>query len=78
VHLSHLGHPLVGDPLYGGRRQLTAGASTAQRAALGAFGRQALHAARLAFMHPISGKPLAIESPTPADFEALLAVLRAE
>jgi 23S rRNA pseudouridine1911/1915/1917 synthase len=78
VHLSHLGHPLVGDPLYGGRRQLTAGASPAQRAALGAFGRQALHAARLAFMHPISGKPLAIESPTPADFEALLAVLRAE
>jgi 23S rRNA pseudouridine1911/1915/1917 synthase len=77
VHLAHIGHPLVGDPLYGGRRQLTAGASPAQRAALKAFGRQALHAARLAFEHPVTGKPVAVESGLPADFTALLEVLRA-
>jgi 23S rRNA pseudouridine1911/1915/1917 synthase len=77
VHLAHLGHPLVGDPLYGGRRQLTAHATAAQRAALAGFGRQALHAARLSFSHPVTGKPLSIESPLPPDFQALLAVLRA-
>jgi len=78
VHLAHIGHPLVGDPLYGGRRQLTAGASPALRAALAAFRRQALHAARLSFAHPITGRPVEVESALPADFEQLLAVLRAD
>src|SRR5690606_14998030 len=77
VHLAHIGHPLVGDPLYGGRRQLTAGASEAQREALGGFRRQALHAARLSFMHPVTGRKVSVESPLPDDFEALLHVLRA-
>jgi 23S rRNA pseudouridine1911/1915/1917 synthase len=76
VHLAHVGHPLVGDPSYGGRRQLTAGASPAKRAALQAFGRQALHAGRLAFEHPITGKAVDISSKLPADFSALLAALR--
>ncbi|MDR2215282.1 MAG: 23S rRNA pseudouridine(1911/1915/1917) synthase RluD [Nevskiaceae bacterium] len=77
VHLAHIGHPLVGDLLYGGRRQLTAGASAEQRAALAAFGRQALHAARLRFAHPVSGKPVVdVESPLPGDFTALLEALR--
>jgi len=76
VHLSHMGHPLVGDPLYGGRRQLTAGTSPAQRKALHSFGRQALHAARLCFRHPVTGKRIEVNSPLPADFEALLDVLR--
>lgn len=76
VHLAHIGHPLVGDPAYGGRRQLTAGASPAKRAALQNFGRQALHAGRLAFEHPITGKPVEVSSKLPADFAALLAVLR--
>jgi 23S rRNA pseudouridine1911/1915/1917 synthase len=76
VHLAHAGHPLVGDPLYGGRRQLTAGASPELRAALQSFGRQALHAARLAFEHPISGESVDVKSRLPADFETLLAVLR--
>jgi 23S rRNA pseudouridine1911/1915/1917 synthase len=76
VHLAHIGHPLVGDPLYGGRRQLTAGASPALREALANFHRQALHAARLSFAHPITGNPVDIEAPLPADFTALLKVLR--
>ncbi|MFO7325168.1 MAG: 23S rRNA pseudouridine(1911/1915/1917) synthase RluD [Pseudomonadota bacterium] len=77
VHLAHIGHPLVGDPLYGGRRQLTAGASPALREALSRFGRQALHAARLTFGHPVTGRTIDVESPLPADFKALLAALRA-
>jgi 23S rRNA pseudouridine1911/1915/1917 synthase len=77
VHMAHVGHPLVGDPLYGGRRQLTAGSSPAQRAALVAFGRQALHAAKLEFDHPVTGKPVSVESPLPADLTALLQILRA-
>jgi 23S rRNA pseudouridine1911/1915/1917 synthase len=76
VHLAHVGHPLVGDPLYGGRRQLTADSSPEQRAALKSFGRQALHAAKLAFTHPVTGKPVSVESPLPKDFTALLDCLR--
>ena len=77
VHLAHIGHPLVGDPLYGGRRQLTAGASQAQREALTGFRRQALHAARLSFTHPVTGKMVSVESSLPDDFDALLNILRA-
>jgi 23S rRNA pseudouridine1911/1915/1917 synthase len=77
VHLAHLGYPLVGDPVYGGRRRLPAGASTQLAAALGAFKRQALHAARLALTHPFTAQELAWQAPLPADFEALLAALRA-
>lgn len=76
VHMAHAGHPLVGDPLYGGRRQLTAGLSATQRAALQTFGRQALHAAKLEFEHPVSGKLVSVESPLPRDFTTLLACLR--
>ena len=78
VHLAHLGYPLVGDPLYGGRRQLTAGASPAVRAALAAFRRQALHAARLELTHPGTGEPMTFEAPLPEDFAQLLEVLRAD
>ena len=78
VHLAHLGYPLVGDPLYGGRRQLTAGTSPAARAALAAFRRQALHAARLELQHPSTTRRLTFEAPLPADFTALLEALRQE
>ncbi|MCC6632955.1 MAG: 23S rRNA pseudouridine(1911/1915/1917) synthase RluD [Gammaproteobacteria bacterium] len=76
VHLAHIGHPLVGDPQYGGRRQLTPGATPGLRDALKAFGRQALHAGRLAFEHPVTGKTIDVSSPLPVDFRRLLAVLR--
>jgi 23S rRNA pseudouridine1911/1915/1917 synthase len=76
VHLAHAGHPLVGDPLYGGRRQLTADSSPEKREALKSFGRQALHAAKLEFVHPVTGKTITVESPLPKDFTALLKILR--
>jgi 23S rRNA pseudouridine1911/1915/1917 synthase len=68
VHMQSLGHPLVGDPVYrGGRRSAT------ERASLN---RQALHAARLEFSHPVSGARRRFEAPLPEDFRALLASLR--
>ena len=75
VHLAHVGYPIVGDPVYGGRRRLPAGASTELKAALEAFRRQALHAARLTFIHPKSGKSVSYEAPLPEDFSALLGAL---
>jgi 23S rRNA pseudouridine1911/1915/1917 synthase len=75
VHLASLGHPIAGDELYGGRRTPSAQRPEA-RAALAAFPRPALHAARLAFLHPVSGATLAFESPLPADLLALLDALR--
>ena len=63
VHLASTGHPLVGDSTYGRRRGI-------------AFGRQALHAWRLGLVHPRTREAVQWESPLPADFAALLAVLR--
>ncbi|HEX8755951.1 MAG TPA: 23S rRNA pseudouridine(1911/1915/1917) synthase RluD [Steroidobacteraceae bacterium] len=75
VHLAHVGYPIVGDPLYAGRRRLPAGCSPALAAALGAFPRQALHATRLALAHPTTGRALEWESPIPEDIAQLLAAL---
>jgi 23S rRNA pseudouridine1911/1915/1917 synthase len=75
VHLAHLGHPLVGDPQYGGRLGLPAGAQPQLVAALRGFRRQALHASRLALAHPVTGEELAWEAPLPADMRDLLAAL---
>lgn len=77
VHLAHAGHGLIGDPTYGGRRKLPAKAvGEAAVAAAAAFPRQALHAATLGFVHPVSGVDLSFSSPLPADMQALLAALR--
>jgi 23S rRNA-/tRNA-specific pseudouridylate synthase len=54
VHLAHAGFPLVGDRVYGGRLAMPKGATEALRRALREFPRQALHAARLAFAHPVN------------------------
>jgi 23S rRNA pseudouridine1911/1915/1917 synthase len=75
VHLAHVGYPIVGDPVYGGRRRLPAGATPELVAALAGFRRQALHAARLEFVHPKSGKQASFEAPLPQDFRQLLGVL---
>lgn len=66
VHLASLGHPLVGDSVYGGRALAQAPA----------FPRQALHAARLGLIHPLSGASLSWDSPLPDDFAGLLRGLR--
>lgn len=62
VHMAFLGHPLVADELYGG-------------AAAGSLTRQALHARRLAFLHPVLGSALSFTAPVPDDLEALMADL---
>lgn len=78
VHMAHAGHSLIGDPTYGGKRKLPAKViGEAALAAVAAFPRQALHAATLGFVHPVSGEELSFTSPLPADIEALLATLRA-
>ena len=76
VHMAWLRHPLVGDPLYGGRLQIPAGAGAGLEAALRSFRRQALHACRLGLTHPDSGEEMAWTAPVPADFAALLEALQ--
>lgn len=78
VHLAHIGYPVVGDPVYGGRRRLPAGASGALVAALEGFKRQALHAARLRLAHPVTGKEVEWEAPMPADMAQLVAAMEAD
>lgn len=76
VHMAHIGHPLVGDPVYLRRTPGTARLlPAATRDTLLAFPRQALHAATLGFNHPVTGQALSFESPVPADFAALLTLL---
>jgi 23S rRNA pseudouridine1911/1915/1917 synthase len=75
VHMAHLRHPLVGDPAYSGRLIIPAGASPRLADTLRGFRRQALHARRLCFVHPVSGETIDLLAPLPADFRALLAAL---
>ncbi len=74
VHLAEAGHPLLADALYGGTRKGDARVKAVQAE----LGRQALHAARLAFAHPRTGKRRVFEAPLPEDFRAALKALRAE
>ncbi len=77
VHMAHIGCPLVGDPVYAtGFRTKERMLPEEAKAAVGGLGRQALHAAKLAFEHPTSGDELAFESPAPADFVRLVSALR--
>ncbi len=78
VHMAHIRYPIVGDRVYGGRLMLPKGASQQLIEALRAFRRQALHAASLAFAHPVSEKPIRCEAPLPADMQSLLRVLAAD
>ncbi len=77
VHMTHAGFGLIGDQTYGGRRKLSekaVGAAGAEAAR--AFPRQALHAASLGFIHPVSGENMAFEAPLPPDMAGLIAALR--
>ena len=78
VHLAHIGFPVVGDPVYGGRLRLPAGCTAELVAALRAFPRQALHAARLQLQHPLTGRTLQWEAPVPEDMQGLLQALEAD
>ncbi len=76
VHLAHCGHGLIGDPVYGGKRRLSqAGMSEADVTSLVAFKRQALHAERLGFIHPVTKERLLFESNLPNDLLMLQGVL---
>lgn len=76
VHFAYRRNPLLGDPVYGGRLQLPRAASPALIDMLRAFRRQALHATRLTFTHPVSGATIDQQSAPPDDFQAMLGVLR--
>jgi 23S rRNA pseudouridine1911/1915/1917 synthase len=77
VHMAHIGHPLLGDSLYGSGFKTKANRlDDTQKQALVSLGRQALHAAVLGFEHPRTGAALRFESPLPPDMSALLEALR--
>ena len=78
VHLAHVRHAIVGDPVYAGRLRLAPGATPQLVEALRGFSRQALHAHRLALAHPVTGEWLEWEAPIPADMQALLEALRSD
>lgn len=76
VHMAHIHYPILGDPVYGGRPRPPKGASTRLVAGVRAFPRQALHAIRLGFPHPLAGEALAWEIPLAADMLDLVSLLR--
>ena len=71
VHMAHIGHPLVGDPVYGRARKPLSDILKAR-----GFARQALHAAHLGFIHPVTGSSIALDSDLPADMRELVEELR--
>ena len=75
VHMAHLGHPIIGDPVYGGRKRFAKNVSATFREALAAFPRQALHARRLELRHPATGELLELEAPLAADMAELLDII---
>jgi 23S rRNA pseudouridine1911/1915/1917 synthase len=80
VHCSHIGYPVVGDPAYGGKRQLPGRFGVSDRneftRLIDVLGGQALHAYKLSFDHPITGKHLEFEAPVPSDMQNLIDWLR--
>ena len=76
VHLSHVGHSLIGDPMYGGRVRFPKKASEELKDSLLNFNRQALHSKKLTLTHPISGELMSWKAPLPDDMSGLLEVLK--
>jgi 23S rRNA pseudouridine1911/1915/1917 synthase len=82
VHFSHLGHPVFGDPDYGGREKWVDGMFGPERPLarrmLEILPRQALHAAKIEFVHPVTGERLEFEARMPGDYEGLVVMIRKE
>ncbi|MDV5227955.1 23S rRNA pseudouridine(1911/1915/1917) synthase RluD [Providencia rettgeri] len=78
VHMAHINHPLIGDPLYGGRPRPLKGASEAFLDVMRKFDRQALHATMLRLYHPISGIQMEWHAPLPDDMVELIEALKAD
>lgn len=75
VHMAHIKHPLLGDPMYSGRMQWAKGLTDELRNQVQAFARQALHAHTLGLIHPASGEEMEWQAPIPEDMQALLDAL---
>lgn len=75
VHMSHIGFPVVGDPVYGGRLHCPPQTAVDVKHALQHFKRQALHAYRLSFIHPLTKQNHSFSAPLPDDFKDLLTLL---
>ena len=78
VHMSHIKHPIVGDQVYGGRYRAIAKASELLTDTLSGFRRQALHAARLGVVHPLTGEDISWQCDMPDDMTELVRVLEKE
>lgn len=78
IHMASERHPLVGDPVYGGRLAIPADTSAELEQMLRSFKRQALHARRLGLVHPQTGEFMDWQVPSPDDMQQLIAVLRAD
>lgn len=78
VHMSHLRHPLVGDPVYAGRHRVPPGAQPDLLDYLQVFKRQALHAWKLTLIHPQHGEEVSFEADLPDDMTKLLSLLQAD
>ena len=78
VHMAYIHHPLLGDPVYGGRLRIPPSSSESLMTTLRTFKRQALHAARLALQHPESGEPMEWQAPLPDDMSALIKELHTD
>lgn len=76
VHMAHIRHAILGDPLYGGRLQLPRGASAPLIEELRAFKRQALHACELGLLHPVTQQALTWQAPLPDDMQQLITTLK--
>lgn len=75
VHMSHIEHPLIADPMYGGKIRFPKKADEALKDALKQFNRQALHAKKLTLSHPITGEEMSWKAPLPKDLQDLLQAL---
>ena len=75
VHMAHIEHPLIADPMYGGKVRFPKKADEALKDVLKGFNRQALHAKKLTLMHPISGEEMSWKAPLPQDLQDLLQAL---
>lgn len=78
VHMAYVNHPILGDPVYGGRLQIPAACSPELVACLQSFRRQALHARKLALLHPITNEEMQWEVSRPQDMKNLLSLLSAD
>jgi 23S rRNA pseudouridine1911/1915/1917 synthase len=78
VHLTHIGYPLVGDKMYGAKLRFPKGASEILKNELKHFTRQALHAKKLSFIHPITNETLHFKANLPADMQQLISILETE